>query len=114
MSVQQRYDVTFASLTTEFGGKAYSHETVSVTKTDTMTHGSMLIAANTEAAISAVADVTKVIDDPSIDLVATGDTALVSVAVRGNVFNTASLTFSDAGAAVPAALTGMADSNIYK
>jgi hypothetical protein len=117
MSEQQRYDVTFAGLQTEFGGKVYTHEDVVVTKTSTMTHGSMLVAAGTEAAIADVAVVTGVIDDPMVDFedVAVGDDVLVSVARRGNVFNTDALTYSDAGAAVPANLTLLNSAqNIFK
>ncbi len=115
MSTQQRYDVTLGGLQTEFGGTAFTHESVVVTKTATMSHGSMLVAANTEAAIANVALVTGVIDDPSIDLIATGSTALVSVARRGCIFSTAGLKYSDAGAAVPASLTLLNSAfNIFK
>lgn len=117
MSTQQRYDVTLAGLQTEFGGRTYTHDSVVVTKTATMKHGSMLVAANTEAAIADVALVTGVIDDPMVDFegVAVGDTVYVSVAKRGCVFATSALKYSDAGAAVPASLTLLASAqNIFK
>ncbi|QXN60156.1 hypothetical protein KUA24_89 [Vibrio phage HNL01] len=73
----------------------FTHTQVEVTKTATMGFGSMLVAAGTEAAKADAANVVMVIDDPSIDAVATGDTAVVSVAVRGCEFKAAALQFSD-------------------
>lgn len=115
MSVQTPLQVTFGSISTEYSNKGFSHETVEVTKTATMKNGSALVAANTEAAIASVATVAKVIDDPAIDNVAEGESVLVSAAVRGCIFNTAAVKFSDAGALVPAAATLLnAQLNTYK
>ena len=115
MSEQTLVQVTHGSVGTEYSNKGFSHETVQVTKTATMANGSALVAANTEAAIANVALVAKVIDDPAIDAVATGDTALVSVAVRGNIFNVAAINYSDAGAFVPASATLLnSQLNVYK
>ncbi len=115
MTTQALVQVTHGSVGAEYSNRGFSHETVTVTKTATMANGSALVAANTEAAIANVALVAKVIDDPSIDLVATGSTALVSVAVRGNIFNTAAISYSDAGAFVPASATLLnTQMNVYK
>ena len=94
----------------------HTADTVSVTWTATMRQGSMLVAANTEAAIADVATVTKVINDP-VEMAkdhTVGDTVLLNVAVRGNVFKTSELKFSDAGAAVPASLALLDVTNIFK
>jgi hypothetical protein len=115
MSTQTPVQVTFGGISTEYSNKGFTHETLTVTKTATMFNGSALVAAGTEAAIANVALVTQVIDDPAIDIVATGDTALVAVAVRGCIFNTAAINYSDAGAFVPASATLLnAALNIYK
>ena len=115
MSTQSTVQVTFGGISTEYSNKGFTHETLSVTKTATMANGSALVAAGTEAALADVALVTQVIDDPAIDAVADGDTALVSVAVRGCIFNTDAINYSDAGAFVPANATLLnAALNIYK
>ena len=115
MSTQSTVQVTFGGISTEYSNKGFTHETLSVTKTATMTNGSALVAAGTEAAIASVALVTQVIDDPAVELLATGETGLVSVAVRGCIFNTAAINYSDAGAFVPAGATLLnAALNIYK
>ena len=94
-------------------------ETVSVTWTATMKQGSLLVAANTEvaAAVGAATGV-KVIDDNTASLGAptVGDTVLLNVAVRGNVFPLdAVLVYADGAVAVSSALTGLAASvNIFK
>lgn len=57
-----------------------THETLQVTKTATMTHGTLLVAAGTEAINTDLAsNVVYVIDDPKIDFAATGDEVTVSV-----------------------------------
>ena len=115
MSTQSPVQVTFGGLSTEYSNKGFTHETLSVTKTATMFNGSALVAAGTEAAIASVALVTQIIDDPSVELLETGETGLVAVAVRGNIFNTAAINYSDAGAFVPASATLMlAELNIFK
>ena len=115
MSTQSPVQVTFGGISTEYSNKGFTHETLSVTKTATMANGSALVAAGTEAAIASVALVTQVIDDPAVELLEDGATGLVSVAVRGNIFNTAAINYSDAGAFVPAGATLLnAALNIYK
>ncbi len=97
--------------------KTATHETRSVTVTATMSNGSALVAANTEAAIAAVADVTQVIDEPNWDDQghAVGAVVDVNVAVRGCVFDTSVIHFSDAGALVPASATALiAQTNVFK
>jgi guanyl-specific ribonuclease Sa len=94
-------------------------ETVSVTWTATMKQGSLLVAANTEVAnAAAAANAVKVIDDNTAILraPAVGDTVLLNVAVRGNVFPlNAVLVYEDGDAAVSSALTGLAATvNIFK
>ncbi len=94
----------------------HTSDTVSVTWTATMRQGSMLLANNTEAAVADVATVAKVINDP-VEMSKShnvGDTVLVNVAVRGSVFQTSELKYSDAGTAVPASLALLAQTNIFK
>jgi hypothetical protein len=85
--------IVFNKLESEIGGM--THETLTVTKTATMTNGSLLIADGTEAAAAAAATVAFVIDDRQVDELATGDSFEVSVAKFGCVFNSGELTFSD-------------------
>lgn len=86
-----------------------THETQSVTVTATMSNGSALVAAGTEAAIAGVADVTMVIDEPNWDdkEFVVGEVIDVNVAVRGCVFAPSVIHFSDAGAFVPANATAL-------
>ena len=98
---------------------SHTAETVSVTWTATMKQGSLLVAANTEGAAAAgAATAVKVIDDNTEMLQAhtVGDTVLLNVAVRGNVFPlNAVLVYADAATAVSSALTGLAaNTNIFK
>ena len=98
---------------------SHTAETVSVTWTATMQQGSLLVAANTEVANAAgAATAVKVIDD-NTEMLSThtvGDTVLLNVAVRGNVFPLdAVLVYADAAIAVSAVLTGLsAATNIFK
>lgn len=56
-----------------------THETLQLTKTATMTHGTLLVAAGTEAInTDLAANVTHVIDDPKVDFAAVGDVVTVS------------------------------------
>ena len=97
MPVYSQKKPIVASLQTEFGGKGRTHESLEVVKTATMEHGSLLIAAGTEAALADVATVTMIIDDPQMDFVAVGDTVLTSVAVRECTVDESECKFSDAG-----------------
>ena len=83
MAIIKRPQVVFNQVSTQTSTSDWSHETVLITWTATMRDGSILDAANAEIAVS------------------------VSVAVRGCVFNSAELVYTD-GAAVPANLTGLA------
>lgn len=57
-----------------------THTTLQVTKTATMSHGTLLLATGLEAvAADLAANIAFVIDDPKVDLAATGDVLTVSV-----------------------------------
>ena len=90
-----------------------THRTVSVTKTATMSQGSALVAAGTEAALLDVANVTGILDDLRIDNAATGDVVLVRVAHSFCKFKTANIHYSNAGAFVPASATKLAVLNQF-
>jgi hypothetical protein len=105
MPTFQRKQVVLDVLDSGRTGQGMSHTTVQVTKTATMTQGSALVAAGTEAALADVATVTGVIDDLTIDNAAVGDVLIVSVAQSFCLFKTANIHFSDAGAFVPANAT---------
>ncbi len=86
-----------------------THETKSVTVTETMSNGSALVAAGTEAALADVATVTMVIDEPDWDdkEFVVGEVIDVNAAVRGCVFDPTVIHFSDAGEFVPTAATAL-------
>ena len=109
MTIIKRPQVVFNQVSTQTSTSDWSHETVLVTWTATMRDGSILNAANAEIAAAAAADGVKVIDSgPEMSKVhAVGDVVSLSAAVRGCVFNSAELVYTDA-AAVPANLTGLA------
>ena len=109
MATNYRPQVTLNNIDSKIPTFDLSHDSVLVTWTATMSDGSLLIAANTEAAEAAAATVTKVIDDPQAVVGNTvGDTVLVNVAVQGNVFHTEALSYSDTDTVAPAALTALA------
>tara|TARA_R110002153_G_scaffold53726_2_gene149555 strand:+ start:3650 stop:4003 length:354 start_codon:yes stop_codon:yes gene_type:complete len=110
MPVNSRQQVVFNEVSTQLNTSDWTHDTVLVTWTATMGNGSLLVAANTEAAEAAAATVVKAIDDPSVDDKGyeVGDTVAVNVAVQGNVFNTAALSYSDTDTVVASALTALA------
>jgi hypothetical protein len=97
--------VVLNSLADSFGGKDMTHETVVVTKTATMTSGSLLVGA-VEAAAADAATVDGIIDDAKIEVASVGDVVAVSVAKRNVKVAGSALTFSDAayGAEALAAL----------
>ena len=110
MATNKVTQVTLNNIAAKIDTYDLSHETVNVTWTATMQHGSLLLANDTEAAAAAAATVEKVIDDPSLidnDYQA-GDVVQVNVAVQGNVFNTDALTFSDTSTVDPSTLTALA------
>lgn len=74
-----------------------SMESVLVTVTATMTHGSALVAAGTEATKADVADVVGFIDDQQFGEFkpAVGTTALVNVVKRNAIVNSDALVYSD-------------------
>ena len=78
-----------------YGSNAFTHRSAIVTKTATMRNGSLLVAANTEAAAAAAANVTGIIDDPRVDFLATGETLLVSIVEANAMVRQANCTFSD-------------------
>lgn len=96
MATSERKQAVLANVGTQVSGNAYTHESVEVTKTATMTNGSLLLATNLEAAVADAATVTGIIDYPQIDLAETGDVVLVSVAKRSVIANTDVINFSDA------------------
>lgn len=96
MATSERKQAVLANVGTQVSGNAYTHESVEVTKTSTMTNGSLLLATNLEAAVEDAATVTGIIDYPQIDLAETGDVVLVSVAKRSVIANTDVINFSDA------------------
>lgn len=110
MAVSSRPQVVFNEVSTQLNTSDWTHDTVTVTWTATMSDGSLLVAANTEAALIDAANVVKVIDDPQAfeKGYQVGDTVAVNVAVQGNVFNTAALSYSDTDTVVASALTGLA------
>lgn len=105
MTTFTRPQVVLEVLESGRSGQTMSHTTVLVTKTSTMKHGSALVAAGTEAALLNVALVTGIIDDLAINNVATGGTLQVSVAQKFCLFKTSEISYSNAGAFVPANAT---------
>lgn len=85
-------------------------DTVIVTWTATMAHGSLLDASDAEVALAGIAGAVKVIDCAPIGVYdyAVGDSVAVNVAEKGCVFNLDSLKTSDRGEVTEAALTGLA------
>lgn len=110
MPVNSRPQVVFNEVTTQLHTSDWTHDTILVTWTATMQDGSMLGADLLEEAVAAAATVTMVIDDPSITEKGyeVADVVAVNVAVRGNVFNTAAMHFSDSDVITPANLTALA------
>lgn len=112
-----RPQVTLNNLGSKIDTFDQTHATENVVWTATMSHGSLLIADNTEAAEAAAATVVKVIDDPSIidNDFTVGDTIQVNVATNGNVFNTGALSYSDTDTVTATALTALlAQLNTFK
>lgn len=109
MPVNSRPQVVFNEVSTQLNTSDWTHATLSVTWTATMQDGSMLGADALEEAVAAAATVTQVIDDPSINEknYQVGDTVALNVAIRGNVFNTAAMHFSDSDTITPANLTAL-------
>lgn len=105
MATLSRVQVVIDYLTGARTGNGMTHRSANVTKTATMTNGSALVAADTEAALADVALVTGVIDDIRIDNLAVGEQLTVRVAESFCLFDTDKIHFSDAGAFVPAAAT---------
>ena len=57
-----------------------THETLQLTKTATMTHGTLLLSTGLEAiSTDLAANIAFVIDDPKVDFAAAGDVVTVSV-----------------------------------
>lgn len=110
MATNKITQVTLNNVSSKIDTYDLSHETVLVTWTATMAHGSLLLVDNTEALIAEAATVEKAIDDPSLieNTHEVGDTVQVNVAVQGNVFNTDALTYSDNPTVDPANLTALA------
>lgn len=109
MPVNSRPQVVFNEVTTQLHTSDWTHDTVLVTWTATMRDGSILDSSNVEIAAAGAANGVKVIDDP-VEVYKdheVGDTVALNVAVRGNVFNSSTLVYTD-GAAVPANLTALA------
>ena len=110
MPVNSRPQVVFNEVATQLNTSDFTHETVNVVWTATMSNGSLLIANNTEAAVAAAATVVKVIDEGAVEnkgyLV--GATIAVNVATKGNVFNTSALSYSDTDTVTASALTALA------
>lgn len=107
MATSYRKQAILAGVQTEFGGNAYTHESVEVTVTATMKNGSLL-AGDTEVAIAAAATADAIIDDPRFDdgFFEVGDTAFTRVAKRNVIANKDVLTFSD-GAYTSETLTAL-------
>lgn len=84
MATLSRNQVVLRALQGEGTGDAMINTTLQVTKTATMTHGTLLKADFTEAADADITagDVVYVIDDFLIDAVATGDEATVRAVVE--------------------------------
>lgn len=100
MPTSNRKQAILAGLQTEFRGNDWTHKTVEVTVTSTMRNGSLLIAANTEAAAADAANVTGIIDDPRFDEnfaegYDVGDVVLTRVARRDVIANSDVIRFSD-------------------
>ncbi len=77
----------------------WTHDSVLVTVTETMTQGSLLKADGTEAALADAADVVGAIDDLTFrrhrDELKAGDEVLAAVAKRGLTLNTTALKYTD-------------------
>lgn len=84
MATLSRNQVVLRALQGEGTGDAMINTTLQVTKTATMTHGTLLKADFTEAADADITagDVVYVIDDYLIDAVATGDEATIRAVVE--------------------------------
>lgn len=84
MATLSRNQVVLRALQGEGTGDAMINTTLQVTKTATMTHGTLLKADFTEAADADITagDVVYVIDDFLIDAVATGDEATIRAVVE--------------------------------
>jgi len=84
MATLSRNQVVLRALQGEGTGDAMINTTLQVTKTATMTHGTLLKADFTEAADADITagDVVYVIDDFLIDAVSTGDEATIRAVVE--------------------------------
>lgn len=117
MAVYERKQVVLNNLTGEFTTDDITNDTVLVTWTATMAHGSLLDASDAEVDLAGIANAVKVVNTPAIDLQGyeVGDTVALNVAVRGCVFNVDALLTSDRDVVTAAALTGLAGSmNTFK
>lgn len=78
MTALKREQIVATGLAGQGAGDEMTHATVEVTKTATMTNGTLLKADGTEAiAADLAADVAYVIDDPKVDFAAAGDVVTV-------------------------------------
>mgnify|MGYP000182354736 CR=1 FL=1 len=112
MATSHRQPVVLNTLSAAMGGNM-SYESVLVTVTATMQNGSLLVAANTEAAAADAATVTGIIDFPQFEVgdYAVGDVILVPVVRRDAIVNLNALHFSD-GAYTNEGLTALAGAGI--
>ncbi|ATN93385.1 putative head stabilization/decoration protein [Pseudoalteromonas phage J2-1_QLiu-2017] len=113
MPTMQRIPLVVDALKNAYGNDAMSHDTVEVTVTASMGHGSVLKADLTEVADAAdAANGTMIIDDLGFDTAgfAVGDTVGVRVLKANAKARVSVMKYADGATATEAALTGLDNS----
>lgn len=110
MATNKIIQVVLNSVASKIDTFDQSHDTVDLTWTATMQHGSLLLDTNLEAAAADAATVTQVIDMPSLieNDYTVGEVVQVNVAARNCVFHSEALTYSDTDVVDTALLTALA------